>query len=293
MAHVYSPLIFNFWPYLRARETELTEQRGRYLLSYLHHFYKTFEPIDRGLCTSPDNPKQYAVAIRRVPSRFHLTNSEEYHIRFIMSRLWFAISKCPNPPDATSWLRPVVTTVRELVPNEIWEVTTTTTQGDITTKNETFYVLEPTCEVIGRPTATFMSPSAGLPDTQHRLPIRVDWSEYVNERILSLAEVPGKRLLDRVQWAHYEEYQSGISRHFLTRTQREGEVGELKRQVAEKYILASVVENRFGVLKRKRLGTDGLSILSLVSAGRGDLSRRWRTKLPCPWVWTTQPHGQR
>ena len=61
---VYSPSIFNFWPYLRARETELAKQRDRYLQSFLHRFYRTFEPIDRHLWASPDDPKQCTVAIR-------------------------------------------------------------------------------------------------------------------------------------------------------------------------------------------------------------------------------------
>ena len=170
-----------------------------------------------------------------------------------MSRFWFAISKCLGPPDATAWLRSVVTSARELIPNEIWEVTTTMTQGTTTIEEETFYVLEPTCEVIGHPTATSPSLSGIFPDAQRRLPIRVDWSDYVDDHILSVAEEPRKRLVDRIQWAHYEEYQNGISRHFLTQTLCEGEVGELKRRIAEKYILASVVENRYEVLTRERL----------------------------------------
>jgi len=138
--------------------------------------------------------------------------------------------------------------VREVVPDEIWEVTTmTVAQGSIAAKEEAFYVLEPTCEVIGRPPVTPTPLPESLPNTQRSIPIRVDWSEYVADRIISLAEAPGNRLLDRVQWAHFEEYQNGVSRHWLTRTQGEGEVGGLKRQVAEKYILASVVENRYGV----------------------------------------------
>lgn len=64
VTRTYSPSMFNLWPYLRARETELAEQRSRYLRSFLHRFYKTFEPIDRRLWASPDNPKQYAVAVR-------------------------------------------------------------------------------------------------------------------------------------------------------------------------------------------------------------------------------------
>lgn len=64
VTRTYSPSMFNLWPYLRARETELAEQRSLYLRSFLHRFYETFEPIDRRLWASPDNPKQYAVAVR-------------------------------------------------------------------------------------------------------------------------------------------------------------------------------------------------------------------------------------
>lgn len=164
-----------------------------------------------------------------------------------MSKFWSAISNCPSPSDTTPWLRSVVIGAREVVPDEIWEViTTTVTQGFASAREERFYVLELTCEVIGRPTIVSMTPPKILPDAQCSLPIRVDWSDYINDRILT--EAPGKRLLDRIQWAHYEEYQNGISRHFLTRTQREGKVGGLKRCVAEKYILASVVENRYALI---------------------------------------------
>jgi acyl-coenzyme A synthetase/AMP-(fatty) acid ligase len=64
VTNVYSPSMFNFWPYLKARETELAEQRSQYMLSYLGRFYEAFEPIDRRLWASPDNSKQYAVATR-------------------------------------------------------------------------------------------------------------------------------------------------------------------------------------------------------------------------------------
>ena len=171
-----------------------------------------------------------------------------------MSKSWFAISKCPNPSDTTPWLHSVVVGVREVVPNEIWEVTTmTVAQGTIAAEKETFYVLEPTCEVIGRPPTVPVSLPETISKTQRSLPIRADWSEYVIDCIISPAEAPGRRLLNSVQWANYEEYQNGISRHWLTRIQGEGEVGQLKRRVAEKYVLASVVENRYGIYMGKVL----------------------------------------
>lgn len=166
-----------------------------------------------------------------------------------MSKVWFAISKCPSPSDTIPWLYSVVVNAREVIPEEIWEVTTmTVAQGPTAAKKETFYVLEPTCEVIGHPLNEPVFLSETIPNIQHGPPIRVDWSEYVTDRIITPAGAAGNRLLDRVQWAHYEEYQTGISRHWLTRTQGEGEVGDLKRRVAEKYVLASVVENRYGFL---------------------------------------------
>ena len=166
-----------------------------------------------------------------------------------MSKAWFVISKCLSPSDTAPWLHSVVMGTREVIPDEIWEVTTmTVAQGSTAAKKETFYVLEPTCEVIGHPPNKPASPQETIPDTHHSIPMRVDWSDYVTDRVISLAEAPGKRLLDRVQWAHYEEYQTGISRHWLARTRGGGEVGELKRRVAEKYVLASVVENRYGYM---------------------------------------------
>jgi len=169
-----------------------------------------------------------------------------------MSKSWFAISKCPSLADTIPWLRSVVMSVREIVADEIWEVTTMAfAQGPIAASKETFYVLEPTCEVIGRPPTKPAGHQETLPGIQHSLPIRVDWSEYVADRIISLAETPGKRLLDQLQWANYEEYQNGISRHWVTRAQGEGEAGQLKKRVAEKYVLASVVENRYGILMSK------------------------------------------
>ena len=195
-----------------------------------------------------------------------------------MSKSWFAISKCSSPSDTIPWLHSVVVGVREVVPDEIWEVTTmTVAQGPVAAEKEMVYVLEPTCEVIGRPPTIPASLPEKIPNAQPSLPIRADWSEYVIGRIVSHAEVPGKRLLDRVQWANYEEYQNGIGRHWLTRTQSEGEVGESKRRVAEKYVLASVVENRYGIYMHKSPNADCLIMLSLVSAGHGSRSRRWRT----------------
>jgi hypothetical protein len=56
----------DMWPYLRIRENEVATRRRIYKESFIAGFYKDFEPISSKIWSSPDNPKQYEVAIRLV-----------------------------------------------------------------------------------------------------------------------------------------------------------------------------------------------------------------------------------
>jgi hypothetical protein len=86
-------------------------------------------------------------------------------VRFVVSKLWFVISKHPIPSDTAPWLHSVMIYARELVLSEIWEVTAPATQGDISAKKENVY--------LGTPIPT--SPSDTIPDTNASgLSIRVD-----------------------------------------------------------------------------------------------------------------------
>lgn len=110
---------------------------------------------------------------------------------------------------------------QEIAPDEIWQITTST--------GESFYVLEATCEVIGHP-----------PDCGSAAPaMRADWMDYTT------AQGNGKPLLHRMRWAHNEEYERGLSRHWVARTKVMGDPGSALRAVGERYTLACVVSNRF------------------------------------------------
>jgi hypothetical protein len=60
----YSQSMTDMWPYLRIRENEVARRRMIYQKSFIAGFYKDFEPISWMIWKSPDNPKQYEVAIR-------------------------------------------------------------------------------------------------------------------------------------------------------------------------------------------------------------------------------------
>ena len=130
-------------------------------------------------------------------------------------------------PDARR--QHLIVDCNEVVKDEIWTVTICS-QG----MREEYYVLEPTCEVIG----CQVSP---LRNSSQRLQPRVDWSSYISQRISENVI----SLVDRLKWTNQEEYEKGISKHWLNRIREEGQVGEAKARVAEKYILACIVANRY------------------------------------------------
>ena len=156
--------------------------------------------------------------------------------------MWFELSvgtSSGTKEDPDTWLNGTISDVQEVVKSEIWLMSlvypSSTTRAR---KQEMVYVLEATCEVIGR-----------LPESLHdehvqniaTIPLRADWSAYVAER--SARSLDDASLLSRLKWSCHEEYDGGISRLWLKRIEQEGEVGVVKRSVAERYILACVVSN--------------------------------------------------
>lgn len=156
-----------------------------------------------------------------------------------MTRVWFAISI--NSRDRERMKDLVVMDACEIVPNEIWSITQKSKAG---LKN--FYVLEPTCEVIGTmPPNKNAGPSTTTVSDPAKAAMRVDWSNYVQHRLSNTTEaISQPSLMSQLRWTNGEEYNRGISRLWLKRIENEGEVGEYKKKVAERYILASVVGNR-------------------------------------------------
>ncbi|KZV73231.1 hypothetical protein PENSPDRAFT_750347 [Peniophora sp. CONT] len=201
---LHSAPTINWWPYLRERECEKLERLRAYGSSFLASFYESC-PVSERLLASPNNSKQLTVAFR-----------------FLQSRLWFTLSigaLGSAGRDPLEWLRSTVVDAQEVAPGEIWQITTST--------GESFYVLEATCEVIGHP-----------PGCDDAVPaMRADWMDY------TATQGGAKPLLQRMRWAHNEEYERGLSRHWITRTKAMGTMGDALCTVGERYTLACTVSN--------------------------------------------------
>lgn len=260
----YSQDMINFWPYLRFRHDEVTKRRRIYAQSFLPALRadKKIAGISERLWGSPDNEKQLAIALRYVStaSISHGTLRCIYP-RFTLTRFWFALSL--GGEGSEHWLDGLVVDAQEVVPEEIWRIAMLQS-GDDNRTIATFYVLEATCEVIGfsgEPEPG--SEGSGSNGRKLRMAcLRADWSSYIHKRGTESAS-PSNSLLSCIKWAHFEEYERGISRLWLKRTANEGEVGAFKRTVAERYILACVVGNRYGEfaqLRRRLLNVASSSV---------------------------------
>ncbi len=135
---------------------------------------------------------------------------------------------------------------------EIWCVTM-----EQNSSRESFYVLEATCEVVGR-----VEDSSSKFDDSQRIPVRADWSDYIAHRV-TVHAIPPPPLMEQVSWTNHEEYERGISRHWLKRIRREGSLGAVKEVIAERYILACVVANRYVIDGRLRITYEAEIVASL------------------------------
>ena len=168
-------------------------------------------------------------------------------LRFLTTRLWFAISIGGSKQSRFAWLLDTIVDAQHVVKGEIWRITVQSPRSsrDRTTppRTKSFYVLQSTCEVIGQP-AELIDPGSPSADS---LPVRPDWMQHIEHRLSSSSvRSPGSSLLsDHLKWAHTAEYQEGISIHWLKRMADKGEEGVTLRKVAERYVLACVVGNRF------------------------------------------------
>ncbi|KAH7885373.1 hypothetical protein F5I97DRAFT_1810885 [Phlebopus sp. FC_14] len=214
----YSPKVTNMWPYLRLRDDEVDYRRQAFKASFLGKFAcsLSFDPLFEHLWSSPDDERQVEIALR-----------------FVLTRMWFAVSVGTYGHNSSAWTKDTVQNVTEIVKGEIWQVDVRSSKA-----TETFYVLEATCEVIGHARGLGRSVSAA-PNV-----LRTDWSSYISHRLSQESSVVSSRsLLDSITFSNSEDYHHGMSKVWLQRISREGEMGDAKRRVAEKYILACVVAN--------------------------------------------------
>lgn len=163
----------------------------------------------------------------------------------MLTSFWFALSIGGRRSE--DWLHGTVVDVQEVVPGEVWSVTVCI-DGDGTrvARLSCFYVLESTCEVIGHAAASNNSSVAAESNSLREL--RVDWSAYIRRRMEDAPDrSSGRGVVDHLKWANYEEYDRGISRLWFKRLVKQGELGKAKRTIAERYIMASVVANRYAI----------------------------------------------
>ena len=170
--------------------------------------------------------------------------------RFALTRAWFEIS-VGSPSNvgnrSSSWLLGTIVDTQEVISNEIWSVTVSFPRdARMPATQETLYVLEATCEVVGRPNVT--GPQAESPGNvaATATPLRADWSAYISRRVASgECEAQEPPLLSHLKWACEEEYDRGISKAWLKRIYKgEGLPVAPERIVAERYVLACVAANR-------------------------------------------------
>lgn len=170
-----------------------------------------------------------------------------------MTRLWFLISVGGGGNDPLAWSRGIAVDAQEVVKNEVWTITvqTASSQLDGAYQVAVFHVLEQTCEVIGNPLPPthptgFSDISDGPAALSSITQVRPDWSAYIAHRQLpaSAQDSPPLSLLAYLKWQNHEEYYRGISKLWLQRIASEGELGSVKRIVADRYVLACVFGNR-------------------------------------------------
>lgn len=161
----------------------------------------------------------------------------------MLTRLFFLLS-VGDTKGGEPWTKGKIVDVQELVKDEVWTVTVRLSSS----ATESFYILEPTCEVLGHPPSpAHPSPESPQPSFDSTLPLRSDWSAYIAYRLLPVSAhtSPPRTLMEHLEWQNREEYDKGISKLWLRRIESEGELGIAKRVVAERYVLACVVGNRY------------------------------------------------
>ncbi|KAJ4464070.1 hypothetical protein C8R41DRAFT_783168 [Lentinula lateritia] len=230
--------MMNMWPYLLQRQGEEKFRRRVFEESFLGRVFSGSSVIAPRLWASPDNDKQ--ISLKSMDNRF------------LMTRLFFTVS-VGGGQSVNDWLNGMIADAREIIKGEVWCIDVLQTSKEL----ETFYVVESTCEVVG------FAPSPSKAEGPLPMKMRADWSSYINQRssiipplqlitnspgkqldpTRSLSSIPATSLMDQLSCMNHEEFTKGISKLWLKKVQIQQEVGVAKRVVAERYILASVVEN--------------------------------------------------
>jgi hypothetical protein len=203
------------------------------------------EPLCWRIWTSPDDERQVAVALR-----------------FVSTRVVFALARrCDVPSSASDWLNATVIEADEVVPDEMWRITTARpsnqSEGPKQTVIESFHIIFDTGEVVGRASPPLFKFGVILgqrvarnrphfevldePDETGQ-PLRADWAQYA--KACELGEAPS--LQDAITSGDRESYVAGISTFWLRSVadNAESQNGEVLKTIARRYVLSCVEPNR-------------------------------------------------
>jgi len=165
--------------------------------------------------------------------------------RFLLTCFWSVVSV--HGEAGQQWLSPKVVDTRPIIDGEVWLIQTKSHTGSV----QTLYVLEDTCEVIGHPPDS-------APQPENALPLRADWSSYIEMKLKSGECESERRLIDLLQCANSEDFDRGVSKAWLQhlRTYECSDDAHLKYAVARKYVLSSVVGNGYASAVSVTVPTD-------------------------------------
>jgi hypothetical protein len=150
------------------------------------------------------------------------------------------------------WVSSTVVDAQEVLANEIWSITVATSNPEDRTgdREMTHYVLYQTCEVIGHPPSDSLADGASLGQNlmqsggSGRIPLRADWSIYIERRLLPATRYLYPPLLEHVRGTNMDDFEGGVAKGWLKRLRSQGKEGKEKLLVAERYMLGCVVGNR-------------------------------------------------
>lgn len=191
-----------------------------YKKSYLARFFGDHLPIAGRLWSCPDHERQLAVVLRSVIILSLFIHPGSRSIRFIMTRTWLAIMVPSNNSECEALFASVVTDAQEVAKDEIWVITVLDVTESAKGHEEKYFVLEATCEVIGRrpeeklPAVFNKTVSLQGNHSAQELGIRVDWTSYIEHRLMPHGyhntSIPA--LISYLKWTNMEEYEQGISK---------------------------------------------------------------------------------
>jgi hypothetical protein len=209
----------NFWPYLRLRRTEAAIAERTYRDAFLPAVLGRALPFTGRMARFEGGEEQARMCLRYAIGRRRQAAADRTP-RYLATRAWSSVST-GSAPDGE-----LVADARLAGHGELWRVDLRAPDSAM----RSVHVLAATCEVVGTAVA------GGAGPTQVTDTLRADWVQFLDDG-------ENTPLRERVAWTNHEEYEHGVSRLWLRRVRTEGTAGGEKLAIAERYVLAHVVDS--------------------------------------------------